>query len=55
MMKKLEKENIFFCWGEEKRKKKMREIFGKGEFIFAEERKNGEGKEGNSMGRKMLP
>ena len=46
----LEKENIFFCGGEEKRRRKRKTIFGEGKYFFFEgEKKSGDGKGGNYL------
>ena len=52
---KTEKENIFFCGGEEKPGRKGRKIFGKGKYIFAEEKKNEEGKGWKYLEKEDLP
>ena len=42
----MEKENIFFVGGEEKRKSKRKTIFGEGKYTFVAGKKNREGKGG---------
>ena len=42
----MEKENIFFVGGEEKRRSKRKTIFGEGKYTFVAGKKNREGKGG---------